>query len=366
MTEIRPLTGLRGVAAVSVFFSHLHKTLTEYGIALDAPEWVRRLFLNGGPQVDVFFVLSGFILTMNYGSWFAKSPTVQAYKTFLRRRFARIYPLYFVLLMLVIAFVVAAHATGAATSHGLDRFKLSELPAHFLLMQAWGIFFPEEGAWNPPSWSISIEAMAYLLFPLLIWATARATARNPWPPVLLAIGVGIGLNSLTHWGLSGFSGLARGLSEFMLGCFATGLLTTRAAQWLQKDAGSLVALALFIACYLLTPDANFLIAAGCVPLLLAMCRANAAGSLFAWRPVFFLGEISYSIYLGHFLFSSIAYRLVSVSWMKTGVWQTTIGILAIAAFVLSLSTVCYYAIERPGRTLFRGRRPAGAASGATA
>ncbi len=357
MNEIRPLTGLRGVAAISVFLAHLRLTLTDYGLDLSAPEWVVRLFLNGGRQVDIFFVLSGFILTMNYRAWFAESVPLRSYLTFLRRRFARIYPLHFVMLLLVVAFVLAARVGGAATTHGLDRFEAATLPAHLLLMQAWGIFFPGPGEWNPPSWSVSIEALAYLFFPLVVWVSVRAFDRRPWVPVLLAIAIGFGLNALTPWGLSGFAGVARGLSEFTLGCLVMNLSGSRMAAWLQRDSGSLVALAIIVLCYLLTPDTGFVIAACSIPLLLALSRPNLAGRFFGCRPIFFLGEISYSIYLGHFLFSAIAYRIVSPAWMKTGNGPALVGIALIIGFVLCLSTVCYYAVERPGRRLLSGRRP---------
>ncbi len=362
MNEIRPLTGLRGVAALSVFLAHLQITLGEQGLQLDVPEWLRRLLLNSGGAVDIFFVLSGFILTMNYGKWFAGSVTGQTYAGFMRRRFARIYPLHFVMLLLVIGFVLAAHFAGSATHHGLDRFKASELPATFLLMQAWGLFFPGDGAWNPPSWSISIEALAYLLFPLLILATARSSARRPWLLLVVALLVGFTLNWMTPWGLSGFAAIARGLSEFALGCFAFRLLGSKPAVWLQSDVGSIAAVFALGVSFLCTPNAAFLPAVCCVPVLLALCRNNTAGRFFGWQPVYFLGEVSYSIYLGHFLFSSVAYRLVSLPWMQSGSLQTALGLLLIIAFVLSLSTLCYYLVERPGRNLLSGRRPATASA----
>ena len=358
MAEIRPLTGLRGVAALCVFLGHMRDTLGEHGLDVAVPEWTRRLFLNGGPDVDVFFVLSGFILALNYRSWFADSVSLRSSATFLRRRFARIYPLHFVILLLVIAFVLAAHSTGAATRNGLDRFAIGELPAYFLLMQAWGVFFPGPGNWNPPSWSVSIEALAYLFFPVVIWLTARVTQRSGTAllPVALALAAGLVLNALTPWGLAGFEGIARGLSEFILGCTVVGLYDSRLAAWLQRDLGSILAVAVLAVCYVLSPQTEFAVAICAVPVLLALSRTSLAGRFFGWQPVFFLGEISYSIYMGHFLFSSIAYRLVSVAWMRAGILQTAAGTLLIIAFVLVLSTVCYYAVERPGRTLLAGRR----------
>jgi peptidoglycan/LPS O-acetylase OafA/YrhL len=355
MAEIRPLTGLRGVAAITVFLVHMRETLGERGLHLEVPDWVARLFLNGGRQVDIFFVLSGFILTMNYRSWFVDRISPSSYFGFMRRRFARIYPLHFVMLLLIIGFVLAAGSVGAATTHGLDRFHFNDLPAHFLLVHAWGIITNGPGEWNTPSWSISIEALAYLLFPFVTWLAARIFGQRTLLPVALAIAVGFGMNALTPWGLSGFAGIARGLSEFMLGCFVMGLYGTPIAAWLQRTAGSLLAAAALVLCYLLTPDTGFVIAIGAAPLLLTLCRNNVVSRFFGWQPVFFLGEISYSIYLGHFLFSAIAYRLVSVPWMRTGPMPAAAGIALIVAFVLTMSTIFYYSVEQPGRRLLSGR-----------
>jgi peptidoglycan/LPS O-acetylase OafA/YrhL len=361
MNEIRPLTGLRGIAALCVFLAHLRITLGDYGLPLGTPEWFSRLFLEGGRQVDVFFVLSGFILMMNYRSWFAGRLEAGKYFTFLRRRFARIYPLHFTVLLLVICFVVAAHVLGASTSHGLGRFDPAALPAHFLLMHAWGIFFEGPGEWNPPSWSVSIEALAYLFFPVVVYVLARRRDRDPLLPVGFAVCAGFALNAMTHWGLAGFAGIARGLCEFLLGCCLQGLVAHPVGRWLQGRTGSIAAFALIVVCYVSMPDTGFVIALCASPLLLSLTRENPASRFFGWTPIWFLGEISYSIYLGHFLFSSIAYRIVGIAWMKTGPWQTVAGILLISAFVVSLSAACFYAIERPGRRLLAGRRKAAAA-----
>jgi peptidoglycan/LPS O-acetylase OafA/YrhL len=356
MAEIRALTGLRGIAASTVFLVHLRETLSERGLQSDVPEWIGRMFLNGGRQVDVFFVLSGFILTMNYRSWFEQRVAASSYLAFMQRRFARIYPLHFVMLLLVIGFVVAAGLVGAQTRYGLERFHYGDLPAYFLLVHAWGVLPNGPGEWNPPSWSISIEALAYLLFPPAIWLMAVTFKGRKWLPLALSAAAGIGINLLTPWGLSGFAGIARGLSEFFFGCCVMMLHGERIATWLQGAPGAAAAAAVLVIVYLAMPDTGFAIALGTAPLLLALCSDNPVSRFFGWQPVFFLGEISYSIYLGHFLFNSIAYRLVSVAWMRTGTVPAIVGVALIVAFVLSLSTVFYYAIERPGRSLLRGRR----------
>ena len=93
MKEIRALTGLRGIAALIVFWGHTHEWLISRGLSADVPQVIQRLLLSGGRQVDIFFVLSGFILGLIYRDWFTRGMTQAAYWEFLRRRVARIWPL---------------------------------------------------------------------------------------------------------------------------------------------------------------------------------------------------------------------------------------------------------------------------------
>jgi peptidoglycan/LPS O-acetylase OafA/YrhL len=356
VNEIRALTGLRGIAALVVFLAHTRDTLQTRGLSLPVPDLIERLFLSSGRQVDIFFVLSGFILALIYRDWFGAGVTRQSYVKFQQRRFARIYPLHAFMLILVILFVVAAGFLHAHTVNGLERFDYSTLPAYFLLVQAWGFLGPDPGQWNPPSWSVSIEALAYLIFPLFIWATSRFARSRPWLLFLLLTACGFLLNATTHWGLAGYSGIVRGLSEFALGCATANFFGGPVARRLQTVPGSFAALAALFICFAFTPDTGFVIGLFTAPLLLALCADNPVSGLFSNRIVYFLGEISFSIYLGHFLYSTIAYRLISVPWMLTGTLPLIIGWMGIVAFVLAASTATYFAVERPGRDLLRGRK----------
>jgi peptidoglycan/LPS O-acetylase OafA/YrhL len=361
MKEIRALTGLRGVAAILVFFAHLGEILPSRGITLHVPTIIDRLFPNGAREVDIFFVLSGFVLALIYRQWFADSVTKKSYGKFLRRRFARIYPLHAAMLVMVILLVFAAHLFHAQIMNGLGRFDVATLPVYFLLMQAWGFLGNHTGEWNPPSWSVSIEALAYLIFPFFIFVSSRFEKNSPWKVFAVLTCCGILLNLSTPWGLGGYPAIARGLSQFMLGCATAAFFGSPLAARLQTSWGSFLALAALLICFALTPDSGFQVGLFTAPLLLALCGNNWVCRLFDNRPIFFLGEISYSIYLGHFLFSAISYRLVSTAWMGSGTLQLITGLCLITVFVLAASTVTYFAIERPGRALLRGRTPANSA-----
>lgn len=151
----------RFVAALGVFIFHLK--IIDSGIA---PVW------NGsyGLFVDMFFILSGFVISYSYPS---DARGLKAYARFMIRRIARIYPLHLLTLLVFVLLI----------GFGLDRSARST-PLDFLynlvLLQAWGV--TDHLSFNSPSWSISAEFFCYLIFPLLM-----LLARKVHPLVLAAI-----------------------------------------------------------------------------------------------------------------------------------------------------------------------------------
>jgi peptidoglycan/LPS O-acetylase OafA/YrhL len=162
-------------------------------------------------------------------------------------------------------------------------------------------------------------------------------------------------NFITPWGTSGFAGVSRGLTEFAFAAVSINLLTGSAARWLQTPLGSFAALSgLLIACAAI-PDTGFVVAAFTLPLLIALCADNAIAKVFSSEPLHYLGEISYSIYLGHFLFTSIIWRLLSDRWSGSGAAAIAMALVLANVIVLAFASLTYFAIERPGRRLLRER-----------
>lgn len=363
MKEIRALTGIRGIAALAVFLDHTISTLMVRGVNnIDIPTIPHRILLQGGRQVDVFFVLSGLILAMIYANWFDSGVKGESYWKFLRRRLARIYPLHLVMVLLVGGFTLMATLMHAEMVHGGDRFNLATLPPTLLLMHAWGFAGENGGPWNPPSWSISIEFLAYLVLPFFLWGLADSRRKHPWLLVFGLLVLGFGMNAFISWGLAGIPGMVRGLCEFALGCSLAGLQNSRVTTWLRTPAGAALCLATLVVCYALVADTGFIIAVCVAPMLLCLGGKNWLSDFMGWTPVYFLGEISYSIYLGHFLFTSICYRFISIEWMNSSVLAAITGIALITAVVIGTSTATYYLIEKPGRDWLADRRKAPQAS----
>lgn len=151
--DIRTLTSLRFLAALMVFLHHIFQFFPG--------EINTSLFEKGYLAVDLFFILSGFILSHVYGRSFPG--TRGAYRMFWVRRFARIYPVHFLILLFLIFWASRGVFYGSLE---MGNISIVALLDNLLLLHGWGL--PGALAWNGPSWSISGEWFAYLLFPFLL------------------------------------------------------------------------------------------------------------------------------------------------------------------------------------------------------
>lgn len=175
-----PLTGVRFFLALGVVLFHfqLYWTLSPESAGL-----LNRARLG----VDVFFILSGFILTHVY----LQGDGPLNYRRFLAARFARIYPAHLFILMAMLGLVLIAPLLGVGLEQG--RFNIADFAGTLLLVQAW---FPREtqALWNGPAWSLSAEWFAYLAFPAYAALAVRLRAR-PWVLIALAAIVFVALDA---------------------------------------------------------------------------------------------------------------------------------------------------------------------------
>ena len=167
--EIGALTGLRGVAACWVVEYHVHERAP---LLPGSP--LGTMLRHGYLAVDLFFVLSGFVMALSYEGLFAGGASRRALGTFALRRLARIYPLYAAVTgASVLLFLHFALATGAPC-----RPLLAMLPYNVPLLQTWGFGDGIVGQ----SWSVSAEMAAYVLFPFLLRITGAGRPPPPPPP----------------------------------------------------------------------------------------------------------------------------------------------------------------------------------------
>lgn len=343
--QLVTLTGLRGIAALAVLFYHIRGGMADY-----LPAWIITLLGQGYLAVDLFFLLSGFVLWWSFGSAF-RDQGGKAILPFLVRRIARIFPLHFAIMLAMVTFVTTMLLIG----HGdPEQFPLAELPAHFLLVQNWG--FTREFAWNDPAWSISVEWAAYLLLALAGVSVARLpTGRWLFPLAAIIIAAALGLVfavlGLTSIGNdSPATGLLRCLAEFAIGVLLCQWWQAMGEQPLRNCATAAViggVGALLITTGISQPAGIPLVMAAVVILALEaslLKRPPLAGSVAQW-----LGTISYSLYLSHF-FLFILFKIAFVSDADD---IHPLGILAFVGAALGLSHLLLLWVELPGRRLFQ-------------
>jgi peptidoglycan/LPS O-acetylase OafA/YrhL len=187
------MTGVRALAAWAVVVLHW-----SVDVGKVFPWWpsIHHVTDQGELGVDLFFMLSGFILVHNYHLNFARF-SWDEYWRFLWLRFARVYPAYLAALLAMISLVVAAMLAG--TKYRQTSYSLEILPWEFLMLHAWrpGEFI---GGWNYPDWSVSAEWFAYtLLFVPTILVINRL--KSAWLATGLAVvALGIYNYALGHGG----------------------------------------------------------------------------------------------------------------------------------------------------------------------
>ncbi|MCR9124049.1 MAG: acyltransferase [Phyllobacteriaceae bacterium] len=125
-------------------------------------------FEHMNPLLDMFFVLSGFLI---YERYHDRVLTRGAYGHFVLRRLSRLYPLHLATLGFFVAVGLAAHA-GLIQAGSIDtRYDMGQLLTNLFLLQAWGVH--DTLTFNYVSWSLSGEWFAYLLLPVLAFAGLR-------------------------------------------------------------------------------------------------------------------------------------------------------------------------------------------------
>ncbi len=353
---INPLTSLRFFAAAWVVLYHYWPNLGA------RPALVAKGYLG----VELFFVLSGFILSHVYLDSVADGRF--RYGGFLWARLARLYPLHLATLAAIAVVALMAQAAG----HVFDSnvLNLPSLPANLLLVQAWGL--APQAAWNHPSWSISAEWFAYLLFPLFAWPALKL-AKRPWLAVIGAFAA-LALSYTVFQALAGFPmteanirwGALRIVPSFAFGV-ALNLVWRRGAANRRSGplVGAAVSLVGILACAQIgAPDALMVALFGGLILSLA-ALAKAGENSGGGGLLVYLGEISYSIYM-----VCIPWQLVFVNGLAATIHvqknSLPLGLwLIMLAGLLPLAAASYHLVERPARRRLRSlslSRPAPVAS----
>ena len=171
--ELRALTGLRFVAAFHVLVFHALFTFSRASLRMPilAPGPLRSLVSSGYVGVNLFFVLSGFVLAYAYVE---DGKMTTSAGRFWRARFARIYPMHLIGVLLALPLFVLGSLANHVQGVAIAKEGAKELALSALLVQAWVPAHVLD--LNGPSWSLSVEAFFYALFPLLVRLFGRLRA----------------------------------------------------------------------------------------------------------------------------------------------------------------------------------------------
>jgi peptidoglycan/LPS O-acetylase OafA/YrhL len=316
--------------------------------------------------VDFFFVLSGFVIAHAYREPLQRGGA--AVRGFLVRRLGRLWPLHVVVLAVLIGVeCLTAVAAQAGISLGHQAFTekntLGAIPANLLLVHAWGMF--DTTTWNGPSWSISTEWFAYLLFAGLCALVPRGMIDRIALALLIGAAIVIAFLAPTGMQATYDYALFRCVFGFMAGVLVRSIWASRPLR--LGTAGELAIVVGVVAAVAALPTTWPAMFVTPIFALAVWVFASEDGALSRAlrRPVpQRLGAWSYSIYMVHVLLvfgiftaATLANRvgvhlfgrvdgvatIVGPSWLTAAVTALYLGA------VLVVSWLTYRHIELPGQ-----------------
>lgn len=340
--DIRSLTGVRGVAAVLIVLYHFGN------VPLLGPGTAPYYRVpHGYLAVDLFFMLSGFVMAYIYRDAF-RGEGLRHFWDFMVKRVARLYPAYWVIAALYLLKLLL----------GLDRDMLSSFDAYdvvgnLLMLTGWGLHvYPLVGV----SWAASAELGSYLLLPVLLLlmfqrglVVSLLTTAAALAAVIVIATSGLGSAGpldVTNGDsvlplLRAIAGFALGLAIFRFSHLLDGL-----SMGVQDLLVAGLTLAIAAVGILVHHDLPIYLLF--IPFVALLSRdGRLAQLLYGNRLVYHLGAISYSIYLMHQLFLSFAVR-TSRHFGATPLSYATCVAVALA-LIWGLSWLSYRYVEMPGR-----------------
>jgi len=360
------LTSLRGLAALLVILFHLNVlcfALAPWNSPFD--HFIQKGYL----WVDFFFLLSGFIMMHAYSESF-ENGIKENFKKFMRSRFARIYPLHLFsfLCMVALYFWYRANFTMNAEDY-IYTFNMKAIWTNLLLIHSMDIH--NSLSWDSASWSISVEWWMYVIFPFLLIPFRKIT---DWKKIFIFFGIIAGylfiiyyLHPLTVTANGSFNpatknsldvtydyGFVRCFFGFLFGML---LYELYRVGWGKKHLNKnivwlLTAAAVVIVMTIPMPD--FIPVIVFAAIILVSVYAEGIGKhILNLKPLTFLGDISYSLYLMHlpimFFLHNYLQKFPQVK-LNNPDWGTAwFYALIYLAIVIFISTLTHHFIEVPMR-----------------
>ena len=355
--HVRALDGMRAIAVVLVLLFHLQVPV----------------FSAGFVGVDIFFVLSGFLITTLLLTELERTGRISL-PSFWARRARRLLPALLVLL-LVVAF--ATWLTGTFTERTSVRSDLLATAGyvanwHFIGTSS---YFADIGIDSPleHTWSLAIEEQFYLLWPIVALAAASFSRRPRAAVGWTAVGVAAASAGLL-WLLwspesveRAYMGTDARIFEPLIGAAGAALVATprfrpQLDRWATLVLGlGITALIAGIALVAAIPASYYrggavLISIGTLGMLAPLWTGHGGplSKVLGWGPIAWIGVISYGAYLWHWPLA------VWLGAREPEGSMSTITRLAVVVATFAIAAVSYYVIERPIRRGRAGGRHAGA------
>lgn len=332
--KISQITFTRFLAALAIVISHFNKDMFVY-----KTDYIADIFLKANVGVSYFFILSGFIMIVAYH----KKQKIE-YLEYYKNRFARIYPLYVLGLLLYLVTRYSGFSVGNALLYLLGL--QSWIPGKAMIL-------------NFPGWSISVEFLFYLIFPVLynyfyskknksIWIAAIVlwVVTQVFSHLFVASPSYKGPHTESHEFLYYFPLMH--VSEFLVGNLA-GLFFINNFKQRNYDIPVILIFAAIMIALIFVPlfYHNGLMAVLFIPLIILLSRNNGfVTKLFSLKPLEYLGEASYAVYITHIPVLYILRELLK--WEKYKLDINTIFWIYLLILVL-MSILFYQFIEKPLR-----------------
>lgn len=356
--RLNALTGLRAFAAVNIVLFHFSN-----------PNWFGPLapVVNAGyASVSFFILLSGYVLAYNY------APRAQAglldFGKFWKARFTRLYPIYLLSLLLAWRNIPGEYG---AHSHLFFWLGIALSP---LLLQGW---IPEIATFlNTPAWTMSAESFYYFLFPWAVGLLTRWKKPDRVGPILRRLGLiwllGLVPGVLYVWfnpdGIEPVNRFSYGpwlqvlkftpiphLASFLFGVTLSSLdaMVPRMAR--RRVVFGLVGFAGLFFILELGPRIPYaiihdgLLMPVFALIVLGLSGRNWIAAAFGWRPLVFVGESSYCLYLLHFNFWNLIHDTHVLDWLGLARFDPWISYV----ILIALGLVALHFVEKPAQKLLR-------------
>ncbi|MGJ8639119.1 MAG: acyltransferase family protein [Opitutaceae bacterium] len=294
-TEYRAdIDGMRAIAVIPVVLFHLNAGLS-----------------GGFVGVDVFFVISGYLITRILMRDIGSDKTAtQIILNFYERRARRILPAFFAVLAITTFFVSKWYFPEGFIAYAKSLIASNLFYSNFQFWSEISYFHPDSDT-KPllHTWSLSVEEQFYVFFPLLLVLMRGFKASILKVVIVLATIASFAASMYTSWhhgSVSFFWSPIRAWELLFGSILAINILTVQSKKWLNDLLGMVGLSMIIVAYFTINQQTPFPGVAALLPTLgTALVIFSGAGSqtkvskLLSWSPLTFIGKISYSLYLWH-------------------------------------------------------------------